>query len=139
MQISFSTQQGNVPVTVMQLTGNIDASTYTDVINKAQEAFDGGSRNLLIDLSKVPYISSAGLMSLHMVVKIFAGHSAQPKDGGRPSFRAINKDQDGPVREHVKLLSPQPEVEQVLEMVGLKLFFDIHIDLETAVNSFKEI
>ena len=46
MQISFSTQQGNVPVTVMQLAGDIDASTYTDVINMAQQTFDEGSRNL---------------------------------------------------------------------------------------------
>lgn len=137
MQISFFTQQGNVPVTVMQLTGNIDASTYTDVINNAQQAFDEGSRNLLIDLSNVPYVSSAGLMSLHTIVRIFAGNSVQPKDGGRPSFRAINKEQDNPIRAHVKLLSPQPAVEQVLEMVGLKLFFDIHTDLEAAVNSFQ--
>ncbi len=137
MQISFFTQQGNVPVTVMQLTGNIDASSYTDVINNAQQAFDEGSRNLLIDLSNVPYVSSAGLMSLHTIVRIFAGNSVQPKDGGRPSFRAINKEQDNPIRAHVKLLSPQPAVEQVLEMVGLKLFFDIHTDLEVAVNSFQ--
>jgi anti-anti-sigma factor len=136
MQISFSKQQGNVPVVVMTLTGNIDASSYTDVIQKAQEAFDEGARNLLIDLGAVPYVSSAGLMSLHTVVKIFAGQSVQPKDGGRPSFRAINKDQDDAVRAHVKLLNPQPAVEQVLEMVGLKLFFDIHTNLETAVNSF---
>jgi anti-anti-sigma factor len=136
MQISFSKQQGNVSVTVMQLTGDIDASTYTDVISKAQEAYDEGSRDLLIDLSKVSYVSSAGLMSLHTIVKIFAGHSIQPKDGGRPSFRAINRDLDGPMRAHVKLLSPQPAVEQVLDMVGLKLFFDIHTDLETAVKSF---
>ena len=136
MQISFSTQQGNVPVAVMQLVGDIDASTYTDVINKAQEAYDNGARDLLIDLSKVPYVSSAGLMSLHTVVKIFAGHSVQPKDGGRPSFRAINKDQDGPMRAHVKLFSPQPAVEQVLEMVGLKFFFETHTDLATAVKSF---
>lgn len=137
MQISFSTQQGNVPVTVMQLAGDIDASTYTDVINMAQQTFDEGSRNLLIDLSKVPYVSSAGLMSLHTIVRIFAGQSVQPKEGGRPSFRAINKEQDSPVRAHVKLLSPQPAVEQVLDMVGLKLFFDIHTNLEAAVNSFQ--
>lgn len=136
MQISFSKQQGNVPVTVMQLTGDIDASTYTDVINKAQEAYDEGARDLLIDLGKVPYVSSAGLMSLHTIVRIFSGQSVQPKDGGRPSFRAINREQDEPMRAHVKLLNPQPAVEQVLDMVGLKLFFDIHNDLETALKSF---
>ncbi len=136
MQISISKQQGNVTVTVIHLMGDVDSHTYTDVINKAQEAFDEGARDLLIDLSKVPYVSSAGLMSLHTVVKIFSGHSAQPKDGGRPSFRAINKEQDSPARAHVKLLNPQPAVEQVLDMVGLKLFFDIYTDIETAVKSF---
>ena len=133
MQISFSNMEGNVPVTVMQLTDNIDSSSYTDVINKAQEAYDGGARNLLMDLSKVPYVSSAGLMSLHTVVKIFAGESIQPKDGGRPSFRAINREQDN---SHVKLLNPQPAVAEVLDMVGLKQFFEIHTNLETALKSF---
>lgn len=136
MQISFSKHHGNVLVTVMQLMGEIDASTYTDVINKAQESYDDGARDLLIDLSKVPYVSSAGLMSLHTVVKIFAGQLAHSKDGGRPSFKAINLEQDGPVRAHVKLLSPQPAVEQVLDVVGLKHFFEIHTDLDTAVKSF---
>ncbi|MBI5822717.1 MAG: STAS domain-containing protein [Chloroflexi bacterium] len=136
MQISFSKQHGNVLVTVMQLMGEIDASTYTDVIHKAQEAYDDGARDLLIDLSKVSYVSSAGLMSLHTVVKIFAGQSTHSKEGGRPSFKAINLEQDGSIRAHVKLLSPQPAVEQVLDVVGLKHFFEIHTDLDTAVKSY---
>jgi anti-anti-sigma regulatory factor len=136
MQISFSKQQGQVSVTVMQLTGNLDASNYTDVINKAQESYDDGVRDLLIDLGNVPYVSSAGLMSLHAVVLIFAGQSMRSKETGRPSFRSINPERDGVGLQHVKLLSPQPAVEQVLDVVGLKQFFDIHTDLETAVQSF---
>lgn len=137
MQITFSKQEGNVPVTVMHLMGDIDSSTYTDVINKAQETYDNGARDLLIDLSKVPYVSSAGLMSLHSVVKIFSGQSAQARDGGRPSFGAINQERDAAVRAHVKILAPQPAVEQVLEMVGLTAFFEIHTDLEAALKSFQ--
>lgn len=75
-------------------------------------------------------------MSLHTIVKIFAGHSVQSNEKGRPSSGAINPQQDEAVRARVKLLSPQPAVEQVLDMVGLKFFFEIHTDLETAVNSF---
>ena len=136
MQISFSKQQGRVPVTIMQLTGNLDASNYTDVIAQAQETYDDGVRDLLIDLSKVPYVSSAGLMSLHTVVLIFAGQSMKSKETGRPSFRSINPQRDSAGLQHVKLLSPQPTVEQVLDVVGLKQFFDIYTDLETAVQSF---
>ena len=136
MQISFSKQEGRIPVTVMQLTGNLDASNYTDVIAKAQETYDEGTRDLLIDLSQVPYISSAGLMSLHAVVLIFAGKSVHSKETNRPSFRSIDPQRDSAGLQHVKLLSPQIAVEQVLDVVGLKQFLDIHTNLETAIQSF---
>jgi anti-anti-sigma regulatory factor len=136
MQINFSKQEGRVPVTIMQLSGDLDASNYTEVITQAQKIFDEGIRDLLIDLGKVPYVSSAGLMSLHAVVLIFAGQSMQPKQAGRPSSRLINLERDGSVRQHVKLLNPQAAVDQVLDVVGLKQFFDIHTDLEAAVQSF---
>ena len=136
MQISLSKQEGRIPVTIMHLDGNLDASNYTDIIAKAQETYDEGTRDLLIDLSKVPYISSAGLMSLHAVVLIFAGKSAQLKETSRPSFRSIDPERDSAGLQHVKLLSPQPAVEQVLDVVGLKQFLDIHTDLEKAVQSF---
>jgi len=136
MQISFSKQEGRAPVTVMKLSGNLDASNYADVIAKAQDAYDEGARYLLIDLSEVPYVSSAGLMSLHSVALILAGFSMKSKESGRPAFRSINSQNEKIVREHVKLLSPQPAVEQVLDVVGLKQFLDIYANLETAVQSF---
>lgn len=133
MQISLS-KQGKV--TILHIAGDVDASNYTNVIDKAQQLYDEGARDLLIDLDKVPYISSAGLMALHSVAQIFAGQSMQAKDGRRPSFRAINPQQDVSARAHVKLLSPQPSVMQVLDVVGLSAFFEMFSDLETAVTSF---
>ncbi len=136
MQISLSKQNGRVPVTVLQLTGNLDASNYTDVIDKAQETYNEGARDLLIDLSKVPYISSAGLMSLHTIVLMFAGHPMQSNENGRPSFRSINPQRDSAGLKHVKLLSPQMAVEQALDVVGLKQFLEIHAELESAIQSY---
>jgi anti-anti-sigma regulatory factor len=136
MQISFSKKESRVPVTVMKLAGNLDASNYADVIAKAQDTYDDGARYLLIDLSGVPYVSSAGLMSLHSVALIFAGFSMKSKESGRPAFRSINAENAKTVREHLKLLSPQPDVEQVLDVVGLKQFLDIYTNLEIAVQSF---
>src|SRR5690606_37763924 len=134
MQISFSQQAG---VTVMHIAGDVDASNYTDVIDKAQAAYDEGTRNLLVDLSKVPYVSSAGLMALHTLALIFMGQSINNKDGGRPALRAINPQQDISARERMKLLNPQPAVEQVLSVVGLSAFFEVYSDLETALKSFQ--
>jgi anti-anti-sigma regulatory factor len=136
MQINFSKQQGRIPVTVMQLTGELDSASYTEVIAKAQSAYDEGARDLLIDLSKVPYVSSAGLMSLHTVALIYAGYSMNSKESGRPIFRSVNAQNEKTVRQHVKLLNPQPSVEQVLDLVGLKQFLDIYTDLGSALQSF---
>lgn len=136
MQIRITKQEWRVFVTIMHLSGNLDASNYIEVINKAQELYASGVRDILIDLSGVSYVSSAGLMSLHTVVLIFAGQSMYSKETGRPSFRAINFERDGAVRQHVKLFGPQPSVEQVLDVVGLKQFFDVYHDLDAAIKSY---
>lgn len=133
MQISFSKRD---QVTIMHLMGDIDASNYTSVIDKAQEAYNEGSRQIILDLEKVPYVSSAGLMALHTIARIFSGQMTQTKDGGRPVFRSINPKQDSSAKEHLKLLNPQPAVEQVLDTVGLKQFLEIYTDVDKAVGSF---
>lgn len=135
MQIAISKHEGRVPVLVMKLTGNLDASNYASVITKAQDAYDEGARDLLIDLSGVPYISSAGLMALHSVALLFGGYAV--KNGtGRPAFRSINAQNEKVVRQHTKLLSPQSAVEEVLDTVGLKQFLEIYTDLDFAVLTF---
>jgi anti-anti-sigma regulatory factor len=136
MQIKFSKQESRVPVTIMQLTGELDASNYAMVITQAQDIYGAGARNLLIDLSQVQYISSTGLMSLHTVALIFAGYSMNSKESGRPLFRSINAQNEKLVRQHLKLLNLQPAVEEVLDVVGLKQFLDIYTDLETALKAF---
>jgi anti-anti-sigma regulatory factor len=120
----------------MHLAGDLDASNYTEAIKKAQELYDGGARDLLIDLDKVPYMSSAGLMALHTIALIFAGQNLQAGESGRPKFRALDPQKDQAARAHVKLLSPQPAVDQVLDTVGLKLFFEVFTIEDTAVKAF---
>jgi len=136
MIITFSNREGRIPFTVMHLQGDLDASNYTEVIQETQELYERGARDLLIDLSKVPYISSAGLISLHAAALIFAGESVQLNGSGRPSFRALDAGRDLVARKHVKLLSPQPQVDQLLEIAGLKQFFQLFHDLDHAVESF---
>lgn len=133
MLITVTQQQGNVPVSVLHLHGDLDSSNYTDVIKKAQEIFAAGTRDMLIDLEKVPFMSSAGLMALHTIALLFRGDT--PVAGAKP-FRAIDPERDQEIQKHVKLLSPQPAVDHVLEMAGLKHFFQTFFDLPNAIGSF---
>ena len=136
MLITVTQAQAKIPVTVMHLHGDLDASNYTEVIKKVQEIYEGGARDLVLDLSKVPYLSSAGLMALHTSALVFAGQSVKIEGSGRPVFRAIDPQKDSSARQHVKLVNPQPPVDRVLQTVGLKQFFEIFSDLGSALNSF---
>ena len=135
MLISVSQKQGQVPVSVLHLHGDLDSSNYTEVIQKAQELFDHDARYLVIDLEKVPFMSSAGLMALHTIALLFGGNALPDSPGGKV-YRSINPERDQEIPKHVKLLNPQPAVDHVLETVGLKQFFQTFTELAAAVNSF---
>ncbi|HEX9838301.1 MAG TPA: STAS domain-containing protein [Anaerolineales bacterium] len=131
MEISISIEQAQEPIAVMHLTGDLDASNFLDVVTKAQEIYQKPARNLIIDLSEVPYISSAGLVAIHKIALLYSGVPQQVEQNTRPDFTHSST-----ARKHVKLLSPQPAVNQILETTGLKLFFKVFDNLESALQSF---
>jgi anti-anti-sigma regulatory factor len=112
----------------MRLQGSIDASNFVQIVDKAQEIYKNPARNLILDLSEVPSISSTGLAAIHKVALIYSGVPDQMK---HPDLTHNSN-----ARKHVKLLSPQPEVEKALETAGLKLFFKVFHDLDSALQSF---
>ena len=40
------------------------------------------------------------------------------------------------MQKHVKLFNPSPEVDNVLDTVGFKQFFEVYTDLNKAIQSF---
>jgi anti-anti-sigma factor len=96
MDISVSQAQGSVPVTVLKLDGQLDGQTYQDLIGKAQDLYNSGSRDFLLDLSDLTYISSAGLVALHSVALLTRGQVLISRCGypialwGAPPRQAFN-------------------------------------------------
>ena len=131
MEISVSIEQAKEPIAVMRLKGALDASNFLEVVDKAQEIYKKPARNLLIDLSEVPYISSAGLVAIHKIALLYSGVSQEVEENTHPDFTHSST-----ARKHVKLLSPQPAVDQILDTAGLKLFFKVFNDLDSALKSF---
>jgi anti-anti-sigma regulatory factor len=136
MNISASQAQGNVPITVIKLDGQLDGQNYQELIAKARELFDAGRRDFLLDLSDLTYISSAGLVALHSVALLARGEELPDMEGGWSAYRSMGRSSEAGVQHHVKLLSPRSEVMGVLEMVGFSNVFEIFNDRDTAVNSF---
>lgn len=136
MNVSISQAQGKVPVTIIKLEGELDGQTYQGLIAKAKEAHEGGARNFLIDLSDMTYVSSAGLVALHTVALLARGDALPDTEAGWSAIRSVGSASSSGVQKTVKLFNPRDEVRSVLEMVGFSSAFEIHTDLDTAVNSF---
>ena len=83
--MSVSQAQGNVPVTIIKLDGQLDGQNYQDLITKAQELYKAGSQDFLLDLSDLTYISSAGLVALHSMGLLTRGEQLpDTEEAGRP-------------------------------------------------------
>jgi len=137
MSISVSQMQGHVPVTVFQVEGRLDGQSYQDLIAKAREVYQTGTRDILLDLTGLTYISSAGLVALHSIALLLRGEALPDTEQGWAAYRSMGRSgSESQVQEHIKLLNPRPEVKSVLEMVGFDRIFTIFTDFDEAVKSF---
>jgi anti-anti-sigma factor len=136
MNISVTNKAGRVDVTVLHVEGQLDGQSYQDLIVKAKELFSAGSRDFLLDLANLTYISSAGLVALHSVALMLKGEEMPDTEQGWAAYRSMGRGSEAGLQTHIKLLNPREEVKSVLEMVGFDRVFEIHTDLDEAVKSF---
>ena len=139
MEIIISHKQGAASVSVMQLRGALDGSSYEKFIAEAQELYDGGTGNLLVDMSELSFLSSAGLAALHRTARVYRGEDRSTLEEGWAAIHAMGKERDSGsgFQEHIKLLNPNESIQDVLETVGFKAFFEIYTDMDAAVASFQ--
>ena len=132
MEITVTQEQGRVPVTVLQVAGRTDSVSANEFEKKVMEVIDAGARYLVLDLSKMPYISSAGLRVLQEIFNKLRSVSGDESD--KEMYRRIN---EGTFKSpHLKLIYPTKEVQEVLKMSGFDMLVSIEKDLKAAVASF---
>jgi len=130
VDISVSQEQARVPVTVFRIKGPI--TTSEELERRAREAFDAGTRNLLLDLTDVPYIATSGLRALHNIYTLLRTDSASESDEAVRVGIASGTF----VSPHLKLLKPSAHVLEALKVTGYDMFLEIHRDLKRALASF---
>lgn len=136
MNIQVSTEKGRAPITVLTIDGQLDGQNYQELVAKARELYEAGARDMLLDLSALTYISSAGLVALHTIALMLRGEPPPDPDQGWAAVKSADRSRQAGVQQHIKLLNPRPEVSSVLEMVGFTTFFEIFTDRDKAVASF---
>ncbi|MBI5304975.1 MAG: STAS domain-containing protein [Chloroflexi bacterium] len=119
MDIILAQETGRVPVTLFRLQGQLNLGSVAQLEAHAKQAYDSGARYLLIDLSGVSSLTSAGMRAVLAIVKQFDTESGKSK-----------------VSRNVKLLNPPANILRVLTIAGFDSFIEIHDDLRKAVASF---
>lgn len=119
---------GNTPVTVLHLSGHLHGETERELMDQVQRAYESGSKYLLLDLSHVDVLTSAGLRAIHNIFNMFTPQ----QDKG-----VIRQHSDEPYKSpYFKLVCPNPDVYYVLNIAGFLQNILIYNDLEEAVQSF---
>ena len=120
LKITQEQVQGIVPVTVFRLRGWLDAQNEEALLAAARDAYDEGSRFLLLDLSEVDTLTSAGMRAIQKVYRVFT-----------------------PAEEHfkvarVKLCNAPPQVYHVLGITGFLQNIPNYETAQGAIDSFSE-
>lgn len=132
MELKVSTENGRVPVTVVHADGNIDSGSYEAFLSGVEDTIKGGARHLLIDLSHVPFVSSAGLRALNILLNQL--RALTPDVSDEEMRKGIN---EGTYKSpHLKLLNPSKETMTTLDSSGFSMFIEIFHDRKSALASF---
>jgi anti-anti-sigma factor len=118
LRISSEQMQADVPVTLFHLRGWLDAQSEEQLLEAARTAHDGGARYLLIDMSDLDTLTSAGMRALQKVYQIFT-----PKED---QFKLA----------HLKLCNAPPQIYNVLGITGFLQNIPMYESMDTALKSF---
>jgi anti-sigma B factor antagonist len=98
---------------VITIIGRIDSSNANELDNTLKELLNSGNSNLVLEMSSVEYMSSAGLRAI-----VSALREAKKKRGD------------------VCIATPSERVAEVFSLAGLLPLFTIFDDVTSAVGSF---
>ena len=110
--IHKSTEQG---ISVLALEGYLDAHTAPEFEKAVQTEFEAGRVRLLVECSRLTYISSAGL-------GVFMSFIEEIREAGGD----------------IKICGLTPKVFQVFDILGFSALFDIVPDMPAAIQRYQE-
>lgn len=118
LKITSEQRQTKVPVTVFRVGGWLDAQSEPQLLEAARLTHDEGARFLLIDMSDLDTLTSAGMRALQKVYQMYT-----PKED---QFKVA----------HLKLCSAPPQIYNVLGITGFLQNIPMYESIESALESF---
>ena len=128
LKIDISKIDADTPVTVLHLSGHLHGDTEGQLMEHARQSHENGVKHLLLDLSGIEVLTSAGLRAIHGVFNLFT----PARD-----MNSIQQHGDEPYKSpYFKLVCPNPNVYYILNIAGFLQNILIYNNMDDAVNSF---
>lgn len=118
LKITSEQKQARVPVTVFHIGGWLDAQSETQFLETARLAYDEGARYLLIDMSDLDTLTSAGMRAIQKVYQMYTPQEHQLKAA------------------HIKLCNAPPQIYNVLGITGFLQNIPMYESMDSALGSF---
>lgn len=112
--------QAGKPVTVFHVSGWLDGQSESALLEAARTAHDNGARYLLIDMSRLDTLTSAGMRALQKVYQVFTPREDQFKIA------------------HLKLCNAPAQIYNVLGVTGFLQNIPMYESMASALESFGE-
>ena len=112
--VEISQSQGRVPITVFHLKDRVNLGNFAELEESAKTSYANGMRDLVIDLSQTPSMTSMGIRALILIHKML-----NAEDGN-----------------HLKLAGAIPEIRDMLSVAGVSQYLKMYDTVEAAVASF---
>jgi anti-anti-sigma factor len=106
------TRENQGALVILSIAGQLDATTAPELDAALMSASDAGSRYMLLNCTRLTYVSSAGLRILLKVYK-----QLKPTNG------------------MLALTALQPHIREIFELTGFTNLFSIHDSREAAIRA----
>jgi anti-anti-sigma factor len=110
----------SVPVTVFHIRGWLDAQSEDLLLGAARTAYEEGARYLLIEMSELDTLTSAGIRSIQKVYQMYTPKEEHMKVS------------------HLKLCNAPPQIYNVLGITGFLHNVPMYESVSTALESFDQ-
>lgn len=117
-KITSEQAQAGVPVTVFHIRGWLDAQSEEHLLAEARTAYENGTRFLLIDMSDLDTLTSAGIRAIQKVYQMYTPREDHMKVS------------------HLKLCNAPPQIYNVLGITGFLHNVPMYESIANALETF---
>ena len=116
LKFRISQAEGDAPVSVLHVKGEIDVRNHWELDAKTEELIRGGAQNILIDLSESDDMCCAGFRSIYRAL--------------------LGMRRNGETTHRLKLLKPAERAKRMMKTMGFDVLIPSYNNYDEAVRSF---